>query len=174
MKVAVIDVVFLILVLILVFRCTLRGFIKELMTMASAVLGVLIAVLLYKPGAAFIRTKILSDVAVLPELIAFIVLIAIVSIVIKILEGILQDIISRVNLGGLNHILGLVFGLLEGLLLVCLILFVINIQTLFNPDNLLEKSLFAKYLAPLVAPLGGDLSFPKLPNGPVPPVLPGA
>jgi membrane protein required for colicin V production len=156
MKLAIIDIVFIVLILILVFRCALRGFVKEIMSMASLVLGFLTAVLFYKPGAAFVRTKILADVQVLPELIAFAALLAIVFFAIKLLERIIYDIISRINLGGLDQALGFVFGLLEGLLLVCVILFIINIQPLFNPESLLVNSFFAKMFAPLV----GELRLP--------------
>jgi membrane protein required for colicin V production len=156
MKMAIIDIIFTALIVMLVLRCALRGFITEIMSMAAVVLGFLAAILFYKPGAAFVRTKILADMAVVPELIAFVSLIVIVFIVIKILAHIIQDIISRISLGGLNHALGLVFGLLEGLVLVCLILFVINVQPLFNPASLLEHSFFAKTLNPLV----GELRLP--------------
>jgi membrane protein required for colicin V production len=154
MNLTIIDIVFIALIFILVIRGGLRGFITEIMSMAAVALGLLAAFLFYKPGAVFVRTKILADMQVVPELIAFVALMAIVFLSIKILEHIIQDIISRVNLlGGINHALGLVFGLLEGLLLVSLILFVINIQPLFDPASLLEQSLFAQFLSPLVGQL---------------------
>jgi membrane protein required for colicin V production len=154
MNLAIIDIIFIVLIFILVIRGGLRGFITEIMSMAAVVLGLLAAILFYKPGAAFVRTKILADMQVVPELIAFAALMVIAFVSIKILEHIIQDIISRVNLlGGINHALGLAFGLLEGLILVCLLLFVINIQPLFNPESLLEQSLFEKLLDPLVGQL---------------------
>jgi membrane protein required for colicin V production len=157
MSMAIIDIVFLALIAILIIRCGLRGLVKEVMSMASVALGLLAAVLFYRQGAAFVRTKILSDVAVLPELIAFVALLAIVFFAIKILEHILQDIIERIHVGGLDHALGLVFGLLEGLILVRLILFVIDIQPLFNAESLLEQSVFVKLLDPLM----GELKLPS-------------
>lgn len=156
---AIIDIIFIVLIFILVLRCALRGFVREVMSMASVVLGLLAALLFYKPGAAFVRTKILEDVEVLPELIAFVSLMIIVFIVIKILERIIQDIISRITLlGGIDHSLGLVLGFLEGLLLVSLILFALSIQPLFNPESLLENSFFAKLLNPLI----GEIRLPVL------------
>jgi membrane protein required for colicin V production len=150
---AIIDIVFFALIVILIIRCGLRGLIKEVMSMASVALGLLAAVSFYRQGAAFVRTKILSDVDVLPELIAFVALLAIVFFAIKILEHILQDIISRIHLGGLDRALGLVFGLLEGLILARLIMFVLNIQPLFDAEPLLEHSILVKFLDPLM----GDL-----------------
>jgi membrane protein required for colicin V production len=157
MSMAVIDIVFFALIVLLIIRCGLRGLIKELMSMASVALGLLSAVLFYRQGAAFVRTKILAEVAVLPELIAFVSLLAIVFLAVKILEHILQDIIERIHLGALDHALGLVFGLVEGLILVMLLLFVINIQPLFSPESLLEQSVFAKTLGPLT----GELKLPQ-------------
>lgn len=154
---AVIDIVFFALIVILIVRCGLRGLIKEVMSMASVALGLLAAVSFYKQGAAFVRTKILADVAVLPELIAFVSLLAIVFFVVKILEHIIQDIITRIHVGGLDHALGLVFGLLEGLILVRLILFVLDIQPLFNAETLLEHSILVKFLDPLT----GGLKLPS-------------
>jgi membrane protein required for colicin V production len=153
MSMAVIDIVFLGLIAIVIIRSGLRGFIKELMSVASVALGLLAAVLFYRQGAAFVRTKILEDLAVLPELIAFVALLAIVFFAIKILEHILQDIIVRINMGALDHALGLVLGLFEGLILVRLLLFVIDIQPLFNAESLLEHSVLAKLLDPLMREL---------------------
>ncbi|GHV75746.1 hypothetical protein AGMMS49942_05670 [Spirochaetia bacterium] len=162
MNLAIIDIIFIVLIFILVIRGGLRGFVLEIMSMAAVVLGLLAAILFYKPGAAFVRTKILADMQVIPELIAFVALMAIVFLSIKILEYIIRDIVSRVKLlGGIDHALGLVFGLLEGLLLVCLLLFVINIQPLFDPESLLEHSLFEKLLDPLV----GQLPLPEVGTG---------
>ncbi|MDR3123540.1 MAG: CvpA family protein [Treponema sp.] len=152
---AVIDIMFLALIVLLIIRCGLRGLIKEVMSMASVALGLFAAVSFYRQGAAFVRTKILEDVAALPELIAFVSLLAIVFFAVKILEHILQDIISRIRLGGLDRALGLVFGLLEGLILARLILFALSIQPLFNPEALLEHSFFAKVLVPLTEGLPG-------------------
>jgi membrane protein required for colicin V production len=94
---------------------------------------------------------------VLPELIAFVSLLAIVFFAIKILEHILQDIIFRIHLGGLDRALGLVFGLLEGLVLVRVIMFVLAIQPLFDATSLLEHS----FLAQILDPLAGKLGLPR-------------
>jgi membrane protein required for colicin V production len=150
---AIIDIIFLVLVVIFIIRCGLRGLIKEVMSMAAVALGLFAAVSFYRPGAAFVRTKILADVAALPELIAFVSILAIVFFTIKILEHIIHDIIARINVGGLDHALGLVFGLLEGLVVVRLIIFVLDIQPLFNAESLLEHSIFARILDPLAANL---------------------
>jgi membrane protein required for colicin V production len=150
-KLAVADIVFAVLILILMIRSALRGFIGELLSWASAALGLLTGFFLYKNGAAFLREKFFGDLQVLPEVLAFIALFLIVFVAIRILEAILKDIIQRINLGGVDRVLGLIFGLLEGLLVVSLLLFLLSIQPLFPPERVLGNSIFARFLLPLIA-----------------------
>lgn len=152
MNFAVIDIVFASLVLLLTIRCALRGFIEEFMSMAAFVLGLLFAVLFFKSGAAFIVERF--GLTVLPELVSFVALFLIAFILVKLLEHIVGDIVDRVNLSGLDKGLGVVFGLAEGLLIVCLALFVLSVQPLFDPASLLEGSVFARYLMPFVSLAG--------------------
>jgi len=152
MNIATIDIIFGSLVLILAVRCALKGFLDEFLSMAGIVLGVLAAVLLFKPGAAFVRDSL--GWTVLPELIAFVALFLIVFIVVKIVEKLVGDIVEKVNLTGLDRAFGVLLGLVEGLLVVSVVLFILSIQPLFDPAALLERSLFAKYLMPLVSLAG--------------------
>jgi membrane protein required for colicin V production len=55
-----------------------------------------------------------------------------------------------VNLGGVDAILGAVFGFAEGVVLVSLILFLLIIQPLYDMQLLLEKSFFARLLVPFI------------------------
>jgi membrane protein required for colicin V production len=150
MRFEVIDVIFVTLILLIVIRCMLRGFIKEVMTMASVVLGLGTAFFLFKPGGAFIRDRYMPEMQFLPEILGFIGIFFIVFLAVKILEYILRDIIIRINLGGLDRVLGFFFGLLEGVALVSLVLFVLSMQPLFDPEPILGKSLFAQYLLPYI------------------------
>ncbi|OHE72091.1 MAG: colicin V production CvpA, partial [Treponema sp. GWB1_62_6] len=133
-------------------RCALRGFIEEFMSMAAVVFGALCAVLLFKPGAVLVEKNFKLPVP--PELVAFVALFLIAFIVVKILEKILADIIDRVNMESLDRLLGALFGLAEGLLVVSVFLFILSIQPLFDSAPLLKGSLFARYLLPLVTEAG--------------------
>jgi membrane protein required for colicin V production len=150
---AIIDVIFLVLVLLLVLRCAIKGFVAEFFAMASVVLGVLAGFFFYRGGAAFIRTKIFSHVRVLPELLAFLAIFVIVFLALKILEKILNDIIQGIHLSSLDHFLGIVFGLVEGIALVALVLFVFLLlgeMRILDPSAVLGDSVFAEILLPLV------------------------
>jgi membrane protein required for colicin V production len=146
----VIDIVFLCLAGLLILRCFLKGFTGEIISLASFALGIIGAVFFFKAGANFIRTMILSGVAILPEILAFLAIFLIVFIAGKIIDHIVKDIINRLHLDGLNRILGLVLGLLEAIALISIILLLICIQPLFNPEPLLAQSLFARLLLPLI------------------------
>jgi membrane protein required for colicin V production len=156
----ILDVILAVLILLLVIRCALRGFIKELLVMVSWVLGIMGGVFFHKNGAAFIRTKILAEVPVLPEILAFIAIFLIVFLAMRFLERILRDIIEGVNLGGADHALGVLFGLIEGIALIGLILLGLYSQPLFDPRPLLTGSLFARLLLPLIqsVPMGDFLN----------------
>jgi membrane protein required for colicin V production len=147
----VIDIIFIILMVLLVVRCSLRGFMVELMSMAAVVLGITGAFLLYKNGGMFIREKYFPDLKIIPELLAFLAIFLIIFVVIKIVEHILKDIINRINFGGVDHFLGFVFGLAEGIILISLILLVLLIQPLFDAGPLLERSFFARLLLPIIS-----------------------
>jgi membrane protein required for colicin V production len=152
----ILDIIFAVLILLLVIRCALRGLIKELLIMASWVLGILGGIFFHKNGAAFIRTKILAGVPVLPEILAFIGIFLIVFLVMRFLERILKDIVEGVNLGDADHALGVLFGLVEGIALVGILLLGLTVQPLFDEGPLLESSIFARFLLPLIrnAPVG--------------------
>lgn len=157
MEFEIIDVVFAALVALLVIRCVLRGFVEELLSMASGILGLAAAFCFYRAGGRFINERYLPDMSVLPQILAFVCIFLIVFGAVKLLAAILKDIITRIQLGGLDRVLGGVFGALEGFILVALILFALTLQPLFDAGPLLEKSFFARRLLPLIGVVGQSL-----------------
>jgi membrane protein required for colicin V production len=154
MSFAVIDIVFIALIALFTVRCALKGFISELMSMAAVVLGLLSALYFFEEGGEFIRLKFMPDLEIISKIIAFIALFLIVFIVIKILESMLKEIIEGVRLGSADRFLGILFGLVEGFIVVSLVLFLFSVQPLFDYRPILEKSLFAKILMPLITGSG--------------------
>jgi membrane protein required for colicin V production len=150
--IAVIDIICLILIAIFAVRAMLKGFVNEAFSLGAAVLGIAAGFFFYKSGAVFIREKFpaLADVQILPEVLSFIALFAVVFIVMKFIEKLIADIMERVNLGGLDKFLGFVLGVFEGLCFTALIFFFISIQPLFDPAGVTSGSLFAMYLKPFL------------------------
>jgi membrane protein required for colicin V production len=155
MSFAVIDIIFFVLIAIFTVRCALKGFVSELMSMASVVLGLLAALYFYKKGGEFVRIKLMPDLKIIPEVLAFAALFLIVFIAIKILEAMLKEIIEGVRLGSADRFLGILFGLVEGIIVVSLVLFLFSVQPLFDPQPVLDKSLFAAMLMPFITGNGG-------------------
>jgi membrane protein required for colicin V production len=150
MDIAIIDIVFIVIAVVSALRCAARGFISELLSMAALIFGLLSAIFFFRKGALLIREQMMPGAAVLPEIIAFAAIFLIIFVAIKIIEVTLKNIIEGIQLGGLDRLLGLVFGCAEGIIIICLILFLIAIQPLINPELILGKSLFAKILLPFV------------------------
>jgi membrane protein required for colicin V production len=149
MSFSTLDIIFIVLIFLLALRCLFRGFITELMSMASLVLGLLAAFLFHKPAAAYVAARWFPGSNHIADIIAIAALFIMVFVAVKILERILQDIISAIDLGGVDRFLGFFFGIAEGILFVTLIVWLISVQPLFDPAPLLEKSVIAKILLPL-------------------------
>jgi membrane protein required for colicin V production len=150
MNISVIDIIFLLLLALLIIRCYLKGFVSELFSMAAIILGILSSLFFYKNGGEFLRNTFWPEMKIIPEIIAFIALFVIVFIVIKILESILKGIIEKVSLGGIDRFLGTILGLMEGIAVISLILFLLKVQPLFDPSSILSDSVFAGILLPLI------------------------
>ena len=146
----IIDIIFIALIILMIIHGFIKGFIGELFSWAALVLSIWVAVLLFPAGGAFIRTRIMENVRIVPELLAFIAIFLIIMIVIKLLEHILRNVVEGAHLGSLNRFLGAVFGLIEGLAITALVIFVLSVQPLFNARPLLAESIFNQFLAPLI------------------------
>jgi membrane protein required for colicin V production len=166
MGMTIIDIVFLGLIAVFSLRCALRGFISEVMSMAALVFGLLTAIFFFRAGAVIVREFFMPDVKVLPEIIAFVSLFMIVFIIVKILELVLKNVIEGIRLGGVDRFLGFIFGIAEGIIIVCLVLFVISVVPFINSESILGESFFARILLPFVFGRndGQDILVPNIPG----------
>ena len=146
----VIDIIFIILIFLMIIHGFIKGFIAELFSWAALVLSIWVAVLLFPAGGAFIRARVMENVRVVPELLAFIAIFLLIMIVIKLLERIMRNVVEGANLGAVNRFLGGIFGLIEGLALTALAIFVLRVQPLFDPSTLIEGSIFDEFLSPII------------------------
>jgi membrane protein required for colicin V production len=150
MGIAIIDIVFLGLIALFSLRCAIKGFISEVLSMAALVFGLLTAIFFFRAGAVIVREHFLPDVKILPEIISFVSLFIIVFIVAKILELVLKSVIEGIRLGEVDRFLGFLFGIAEGIIVVCLVLFVISVIPFINSESILGESFFARILLPFV------------------------
>jgi membrane protein required for colicin V production len=144
------DLIFMILLVLMMIRGRVRGFLLEVFSWASLILGILAAVYFYKAAGALMREKYFPNQKALPDILAFLLLFIVVFLVMKMLQKILNDVVKGVKLGGVDKFLGTIFGLIEGVALVSLVLFVLSIQPLFDVSALLEESFLSKLILPLI------------------------
>jgi membrane protein required for colicin V production len=142
--------IFVLLILLFVIRCYLKGFVSEVFSVAAVVLGLLASLFFYRNGGEFLRAQLWHDMKVIPEVVVFIALFLIVFIVIKFLEKVLNDIIYRIKLGRVDRFLGIILGFVEGIVVVSLVLFILRIQPLFDSSEILSDSFFARILLSLL------------------------
>jgi membrane protein required for colicin V production len=147
-QIAVVDIVFVLLVLILAIRGAIKGFVSEIGSMAALILGFGGAIVFYKPLSSLIGRYI--GQSMWNPLIAFLVLFLALYLVVKLLERLLQNIVERLNLNRLDSVLGFFLGLAEAVLLIGVVLFALNWQPFFDPRSLLSESIFARFLFPLL------------------------
>ena len=148
MEFAGIDIVFAIIVVILAFRAAIRGFVKELLGTASLFLGIIAAVLFSGLVARLIDEYM--GPSIWSQVIAFLVIFLVVYLIVKLFESALNRLIERIHLDQLDHALGFFLGIVEGLVVVFVLLLLVQIQPFFEPEVLVEGSIFARILLPFL------------------------
>jgi len=144
----VIDIVFALLVVIAAIRGAFRGFITEVGSMAALILGFGAAIVFYKSVALLLDKQF--GPSFWNQLIAFLILFLLGYLLVKLVQRMLQNIIERLSLDRLDSALGFFLGIVEGLLVVGVALFIINWQPFFDPKGLLGSSFFARILFPVL------------------------
>ena len=142
------DTACVIIILLVAIRASLRGLVAEVAGTASFVFGLLLSALFFDEGAAFIRERGFVTMAIVPEMIAFAAIFITVFIAVKLVEGILKDIIQRISLSAIDHLLGFFFGIAEALVVIVVIIMIVNVQPLFDKSIVLDGSIFARFLMP--------------------------
>lgn len=142
------DFIFLVLILLFALRCYFRGFVEELLSMAAIILGVFLAIVLYRPAGDFLAKHLALES--FTEVLGFVAVFLTVFLLIKILQGVLASVIESINLDTLDRGMGFILGAAEGLLLVSALLILMRLQPAFDVSKILEGSLIARTLLPIL------------------------
>lgn len=141
------DFIFGAIILASAILAAIRGCITELLSLSTW----FIALFVMQRYSSHIQ-KIIPQVVnngLLRSLIAYIIAFLAVAIIIAIIKKIFHKFICSFGLGGLNNLLGFLFGIVRGLIICALI---IIIMEMFNLDDShgWEKSWFSPILKPTV------------------------
>lgn len=152
------DWVFVVLIGLLGLRCMAKGFVGELSSMASLIAGILAAILFYRPaGELFVSWGLAAKPAAFPEVLGFLASFFVVFLAVKLIGRAVSEGVEAAEMGGIDRGLGLLLGLAEGLLLVCLVLIAMNLlepklKSVSGYSKLLRDSAFARTILPIVGP----------------------
>jgi membrane protein required for colicin V production len=114
------------------------------MSVAALVGGIAAAVLFSAQGAEIVIKYL--HLTKLSRLIAFLGIFIIVYLVIKICEGLIQRILEKLHLERLDRALGFFLGIIEGILLITVVIFIMQIQPFFPVEQTLEESFIASLI----------------------------
>jgi membrane protein required for colicin V production len=152
------DWVFIVVIALLGIRCMAKGFAAEILSVAAVVVGVLAAILLYRPaGALLVSWGLAAKPAAMPEILGFVAAFLAAFIAMKLVGRLISEGVEASQLGGLDRALGLILGLAEGLLLVCLVLLAMSLlepalKSIPGYSKLLSGSAFARAILPVIGP----------------------
>ncbi len=138
------DFLLLIPVVWLCIRGFGKGLILELATLAGLALGILAAYFFADELESLLKDYF-SFGSTATRVVAYIIIFLLVMLVVYLIGKIVEKSADLVALGWLNKILGAIVGIAKGILLVCIVLFLIEkfdpSQNVIKPD-VKQKSLF--------------------------------
>lgn len=165
-----IDWIFSAIIIILAVRCFVRGFVHEVLSVASIAVGILAGLLLSNTVIAQVLPKI--GVSALPYqvqyVIAFLGCFIVGFIVMKIIERMLRQGLEATSLDIFDKILGLALGVAEGFIIIGLFIVILQIQPFADVSAVLDNSLYFRLIGPIIGPAIGDSLRPMLNNSAIP------
>jgi membrane protein required for colicin V production len=127
----VLDIIIFGLLLIGAVLGALKGFAREASTRFGFIVAVFVALLFTQLGSNLLN-ETFSLSPLLSSLIAFLIFFTIAYILMLTLGTLLEKTLETIKLGWLDSILGLGLGVLEMFLVVTLIIYILDMQSIFN------------------------------------------
>ncbi len=154
MNLALIDIIFVAIILIASLRGAFVGMIVEIISLASLFISLLLATVFYSDGARWIQDRSsFEDVA---YILAFAGIFLVSFIIFKLLQKGISKLIDDSAIEGMDKLLGFFFGILEGVLITFLIVYLLNFQTFFDMSRIVKGSELIPYLERFLPSLDHD------------------
>jgi membrane protein required for colicin V production len=145
-----IDIVFIIIIIALIIRAGLRGFVAEILTMAAPILGIALAIFCSNALAQVVKQITGSDSQAWNQIIAFLVIFIVIYLLVKIFQSLIQKGIDKLKLEKADKVLGIFLGLLEGLLITGVLIFIAHWLPFTEVKDIIKDGFFYNLLAPLL------------------------
>ncbi|MDC7236015.1 MAG: CvpA family protein [Spirochaetales bacterium] len=144
MNLGIVDILFLAIIVISAFRGAFRGMVQELISLAALFISLLLAAVFYADGAKWIQDRSsLEDSAIL---ISFVCIFAASLILFKLLQKAIVYMINETPFESVDRLLGFFFGMLEGILMCFLIVYLIDFQDVVDLQKWTGQSRLLPYL----------------------------
>lgn len=140
MTLAIIDYIFIVVIILFAILGVVKGFIDNIFGKLSWIVGILGAFFFYDQVARNVLTGIKNVIAA--NILAFVILFVIIFLIIKMIQVIIGRLFECPVLNSLDRALGFFFGIVEGIAVVALIIFLLCNQPFFQIDNLFDGSFF--------------------------------
>ncbi|PLX89086.1 MAG: colicin V production protein [Desulfuromonas sp.] len=148
-----VDILILVILGLFVVKGVLRGLLKEVCSLLGLVCGGLLAFYLHVPLAQWILDAFRWPSQLCVSL-AFLLVFLATMLVFSVLGYVLNRFLKLVFLGGVNRVAGALFGVLQGVVLLSLILFALSNAAV--PGSI-QKAVRGSELAPPFAILGQSI-----------------
>jgi membrane protein required for colicin V production len=132
------DGVILVVLIWFIFAAFNAGFIREVITIASAILGVVLAGLFYERLADDVGTFIDSERAA--RTVAFLVIFVAVALAGQVAAMLLKETAGLLMLGTFDHLAGAVFGLAKGIVIIQVLLILFATYPSLSLDDAISDS----------------------------------
>lgn len=123
------DILILVILVAFVIKGLIRGLMKELCTLIGLIVGALLALNYHKPLA----TSMVSAFSLPDQLcaiLAFLVIFLLTALLFVFVGMILSRYVKLMYVGGLNRVAGGLFGLIQGVLILSLLVFALTLRPL--------------------------------------------
>lgn len=158
MNFAIFDVISCFFLLVLSLHGIYSGFVSEFFSRAAIFISLGIGVFFYKTLSP--RLSMVSNNALFTDIISFLVLFIVTYLVIKLIQQVAFSFFQNDTMSNLDHALGFFWGIIEAVILVCLLYVIINTQTLLDLSQWLENSFCVKFILPITS--FGEQYFQKI------------
>lgn len=124
MPIAILDIILILVMLVSAFLAMIRGFVREVLSIASWVAAAAAAVLLYPQALPYAKPYIENELAATGVTVAAIFLVAL--IIVSYITMRISDFVLDSRIGALDRSLGFLYGAARGLLLVVVAMLFLN------------------------------------------------
>lgn len=137
------DLIIIGIVVLSLFIGFVRGFIRETLSLASWILAFLVGFLFVDPASNFLEPWVTAPMVRIG--LAFLVLFLATLILMSVFSFLVEKLVVSTGLSGTNRLLGSVFGVARGILLVALLLLLGNMFSMTDSEWWQASSLIPQF-----------------------------